>query len=191
MCAVSQPAPYHSYTYREYLTVEEGSNVKHEFFNGEIYAMAGGTPEHSALTATLIRTLGNQLDGGPCRVYTSDLRIRVLATGLATYPDVSVVCGELQRDPDDRVTATNPKILVEVLSDSTAAYDRGEKLEQYKRIDSLQAVLLFSQTSRRVELHERTERGWRTEVFTADQKVPLPSIGAELTLASVYANAGL
>jgi Uma2 family endonuclease len=188
---VSHPAPYHSYTYRDYLAVEDGSNVKHEFFNGEIYAVAGGTPEHSALTATLIRTLGNQLDGGPCRVYTSDLRIRVLATGLATYPDVSVVCGELQRDPEDRLTATNPKLLVEVLSDSTAAYDRGEKLEQYKLIESVQAVLLFSQTSRRVELHERTERGWRTEVFTADQKVPITSIGAQLSVASVYANAGL
>jgi Uma2 family endonuclease len=99
--------------------------------------------------------------------------------------------GSSNRDPENRFTATNPKILVEVLSDGTAAYDRGEKLEQYKRIDSLQAVLLFSQTSRRVELHERTERGGRTEVFTADQNVPLPSIGAELPLASIYANAGL
>jgi Uma2 family endonuclease len=153
--------------------------------------MAGGTPEHSALTATLIAALSTQLKGGSCRVYTSDLRIRVLATGLATYPDVSVVCGELQRDPDDRIAATNPKLLVEVLSDSTVAYDRGEKLEQYKLIESVQAVLLFSQTSRRVELHERTERGWRTEVFTADQKVPITSIGAQLSVASVYADAGL
>jgi Uma2 family endonuclease len=188
---VSQRAPYHSYTYRDYLEVEEGSNVKHEFFNGEIYAMAGGTLEHAALAASIIGALSAQLQGGPCRVYTSDLRIRVLATGMATYPDVSVVCGEPQRDPESHLTVTNPKVVVEVLSDSTAAYDRGEKLEQYKLIDSLRAVLLFSQTSRRVELHERTERGWRTEVFTADQKVPIASIGAQLAMAPLYANAGL
>ncbi|MEP7052101.1 MAG: Uma2 family endonuclease [Pseudomonadota bacterium] len=187
---MSQPAPYHSYTYRDYLDVEDGSNVKHEFFNGEIYAMAGGTPEHAALAMAIGASLLAQVKDS-CRVYGADLRIRVLATGLATYPDVSVICGELQRDPENRFTATNPKILVEVLSDSTAAYDRGEKLEQYKVIESVQAVLLFSQTSRRVELHERTDRGWRTEVFTNDQKVPVPSIGAELPLASIYAAAGL
>ena len=188
---MSQPAPYHSYTYADYLQVEDDSSVKHEFFNGEIYAMAGGTPEHAAVTAAVIGALSEQLKGGSCRVYTSDLRIRVLATGLATYPDVSVVCGELERDPENHLAVTNPKLLVEVLSDSTAAYDRGEKLEQYKRIASLQAVLLFSQTSRRVELHERTERGWRTEVFTDDQKVPVASIGVQLALASLYADAGL
>ena len=188
---MSQPAPYHSYTYADYLMVEDGSNVKHEFFNGEIYAMAGGTPEHAALAAAIGSALLVQLRGSTCRVYTSDLRIRVLVTGLATYPDVSVVCGELKLDPENRVTATNPKVLIEVLSDSTSAYDRGEKLEQYKRIESLQAVLLFSQTSRRAELHERSERGWRTEVFTADQKLPIASIGAELALASIYADAGL
>ena len=188
---MSQPAPYHSYTYQDYLAVEDGSNVKHEFFNGEIYAMAGGTLEHAALAASVIGALSAHLQGSPCRVYSSDLRIRVLATGLATYPDVSVICGAPQRDPESPLAATNPKVLVEVLSDSTAAYDRGEKLEQYKLIESVQAVLLFSQTSRRVELHERTDRGWHTEVFTGDQRVPLPSIGAELPLASIYAAAGL
>jgi Uma2 family endonuclease len=95
MCAVSQPATYHSYTYRDYLTVEEGSTVKHEFFNGEIYALAGGTPEHAALAMAIGASLLTQLKGS-CRVYGADLRIRVLASGLATYPDVSVVCGELE-----------------------------------------------------------------------------------------------
>lgn len=165
--------------------------MKHEFFNGEIYAMAGGTPEHSALAAQIVIALGPQLKNGPCRVYTSDLCVRVLATGLTTYPDVSVICGEPQRDPESNRTVTNPKVLVEVLSDSTAGYDRGEKLEQYKRIDSVQAILLFSQSSRRVELHERSGHGWRTEVLTDEQRVPLASIGAELSLASVYADAGL
>ncbi|HEY4158085.1 MAG TPA: Uma2 family endonuclease [Polyangiaceae bacterium] len=153
--------------------------------------MAGGTPEHAALAAAICAALLAQLRGGSCRVFTSDLRVRVLATGLTAYPDVSVVCGELQRDPESDSTVTNPKLLVEVLSDGTAAYDRGEKLEQYKRIESLQVVLLFSQTSRRVELHERAGQGWRTVVLTANDRVPLPSIGAELLLESIYADAEL
>ena len=188
---MSQPAPYHSYTFGDYLDLEATANVKHEFFNGEIYAMAGGTPEHAALIMAIGAALVTQLRGGTCRVCSSDLRVRVLATGLATYPDVTVVCGELCTDPESASSVVNPKILIEVLSDSTASYDSGEKLEQYERIESLQAVLLFSQTSRRVELHERTERGFRTEVITGEQRVLLPSVAAELSLAAVYADAGL
>jgi Uma2 family endonuclease len=188
---VTQPAPYHSHTFREYLQLEEFANVKHEYFNGEIYAMAGGTPEHAALSAAIIAALSSQLRGGGCRVFSSDLRVRVLATGLATYPDVTIVCGELQRDPEGPSTVVNPKLVVEVLSDSTAAYDRGEKLEQYKLIESLQAVLLFSQTSQRVELHERAERGFRTEIVSGDQSLKLACVGVELALSSIYSDAGL
>ena len=188
---MAQPAPYHSYTYREYLALEAGSNVKHEFFNGEIYAMAGRMPEHAALTVAISAALLAQLRGGSCRVFSSDLRIRVLSSGLTAYPDVSVVRGELERDPESDLSILNPKVLVEVLSESTAAYDRGEKLEQYKLIDTLQAILLFSQNSRCVELHERSTRGWRTEIFSGDQQVLLPSIGAELSLTSIYGDAEL
>ncbi len=186
-----QPAPYHRYTYREYLAFEHSSNVKHEYFNGEIYAMAGGTPEHAALGMAIGSALFTQLVSGPCRVYSSDLRVRVLATGLTTYPDVSVVCGEIEKDAEDKHAATNPRVLVEVLSESTAAYDRGEKLEQYKRIESLQAVLLVSQDSRRAELHERDGDGWQTRVFGAGAKLSLSSIHAELDLDAIYAGAGL
>jgi Uma2 family endonuclease len=189
--AVIQPAPYHSYTFREYLQLEEFSNVKHEYFNGEIYAIAGGTLEHAALSAAIISSLSAKLQAGTCRVFTSDLRVRVLATGLAAYPDVTVVCGEPQRDPEDNSTVVNPKVLVEVLSDSTAKYDRGEKLEQYKKIESLQAVLLFSQTSHRVELHERTELGFRTEIIADDQPLKLACLGVELGLSTIYTIAGL
>jgi Uma2 family endonuclease len=188
---VTQPAPYHSYTFREYLQLEEFANVKHEYFNGEIYAMAGGTPEHAALAMAIGSAFIAALRGGPCRVYSADLRVRVLATGLATYPDVTIVCGELERDPEGQSTVVNPKVVVEVLSDSTASYDRGEKLEQYKQIASLHAVLLFSQTSKRVELHERTERGFRTEVIAGDQPFKLACLGIELALPSIYSDAGL
>lgn len=188
---MTERAPYHSHTFREYLQLEEFANVKHEYFNGEIYAMAGGTPEHAALSAAITAALSSRLRGGNCRVFSSDLRVRVLATGLATYPDVTIVCGELQRDPEGHATVVNPKLVVEVLSDSTAAYDRGEKLEQYKLIESLQAVLLFSQTSQRVELHERSERGFRTEIVTGDQPLKLACIGIELALSPIYSDAGL
>ncbi len=188
---MTQPSPRRSYTFREYLQLEVFANVKHEYFNGDIFALAGGTPEHAALAMAVGGALLLALQGGPCRVYGSDLRVRVLATGLATYPDVTVVCGEPQRDPEDHSTVINPKVVIEVLSDSTAKYDRGEKLEQYKRIESVQAVLLFSQTSRRVELHERTESGFRTEIVAGDQPLKLASLGVELSLSALYVTAGL
>jgi Uma2 family endonuclease len=188
---VALPVPFHSYTYQEYLALEVSSNVKHEFLNGEIYAMAGGTPEHAALTMAIGAALVAQLRGGDCRVYSADLRIRVLASGLTAYPDVSVVCGDVRTDPESAATVVNPKLLVEVLSEGTSSYDRGEKLAQYKSIDSLQAVLLFSQTTRRVEIHERADEGWQMRVVTGDQLLSLPSIAAELSLASVYGDAGL
>jgi Uma2 family endonuclease len=188
---VTQPAPYHSYTFREYLELEEFANVKHEYFNGEIYAMAGGTPEHAALSAAIITALSLELQGGSCRVFSSDLRVRVLATGLATYPDVTIVCGEAQRDPEHHSTVVNPRVVIEVLSDSTAKYDRGEKLEQYKQIESLHAVLLFSQTARRVELHERSERGFQTQIIADGQPLKVACLGIELSLSTLYATAGL
>ncbi|MCG8557643.1 MAG: Uma2 family endonuclease [Proteobacteria bacterium] len=188
---VSQPAPRHSYTFREYLTLEDASNVKHEFFNGEIYGMAGGTPEHAALAASIASALLVSLRGGPCRVYTADLRIRVLETGLATYPDVTVVCGDPQRDPQSDTTVTNPKLLVEVLSNSTAAYDRGEKLQHYKSIPSLQAVMLVSRTSRRIEVHERADTGFRNTVYAEEDRIKLACVGLDLSLSSVYEDAGL
>ena len=102
---MSAPAGLHHYTYADYLALEAASNVKHEFLAGEIYGMAGGTPEHAALSVAVSGALLAQLRGSPCRVYSSDLRVRVLATGLATYPDVTVVCGEAERDPENSTTA--------------------------------------------------------------------------------------
>jgi len=186
-----QSAPRHSYTFREYLALEETANIRHEFLNGEIYAMAGGTPEHAALAASIVTALVVQLRGGPCRVFTADLRVSVQEIGLTTYPDVTVVCGELSRLPEDSSSITNPKLIVEVLSESTAAYDRGEKLGYYKRIPSLDAVLLFSQTSRRVEVHERVGGEFRTTVYADRETFQISGVGATLSLASVYEDAGL
>src|SRR5690606_2499369 len=116
--------------------------------------MAGGTPDHGAIAANLIASIANRLRDKPCRVYTSDVRIRVQATGLATYPDVTVVCGQEQTDPEDpkRATLINPQVLVEVLSPSTEDYDRGEKLSHYKSVPSLQEIVLVAHEERRIEL---------------------------------------
>lgn len=106
----------HRHTFEDYLDVEELGGVRHEFLNGEIFAMAGGTPEHAALAAAIVMTLGVQLRGRSYRPYSSDLRLRVPATGLATYPDAAVICGDPVRDVDSPTHVTNPTILVEVLS---------------------------------------------------------------------------
>ena len=97
---MSARAPRHHYSFEDYLALEEMAGVRHEFFDGEIYGMAGGTPEHAAMAGAITGLLGAQLAGKPCRVYSSDLRVRVLETGLATYPDVTVVCGPSERARD-------------------------------------------------------------------------------------------
>lgn len=186
---MTAPAPRHRYTFRDYLELEEVAGVRHEFFDGEIYAMAGGTPEHAAMAAAVTTILGRQLDRASCRVYSSDLRLRVLATGLATYPDVTVVCGPSERDPHSPTHVTNPKVLVEVSSNSTADYDRGEKLQHYQRIPSLEAIVLVDHASERIDLWTREGQAWRVRSFAAGEVVPLDTVGATVPVDEVYAAA--
>ncbi len=188
---MSRPAPRHSYSFEEYLEIEAASNIRHEFWDGDIYAMGGGSPAHAALAMAIGSALMPQVRGGPCRVFSCDLMVRVKPSGVATYPDVTVFSGPLETDPKSANTVTNPTVVVEVLSDSTAAYDRGEKLEEYKTIDSVQLVLLVSQTDHRIEVHRRGPRGFSTEVHTAGGVCPLECLGAELDIDAVYADAGL
>jgi len=180
----------HRYTFADYLALEEASNTRHEFLNGEIYAMAGGTPEHSALAVAATVALANQLLGGPCRVFNSDLRVRVLATGLATYPDVTVVCGPLERDPEGPATVVNPYLVIEVLSESTEAYDRGQKLEHYRRIPSLRAVVLISHEKAEIEAWERAADGqWRSRSFGPGETAVLEAPPVRLGVDDIYAAA--
>src|SRR3954471_9658466 len=128
----------HRYTYPDYVTVELDSPTKDEFLEGEIYAMAGGSEEHSALAAEVLGALRDAVRDGPCRVHTSDLRIYVEGSGLATFPDGAVICGALeQHGPSPRATALNPTVLLEVTNGSSEEYDTGEKLEHYRTIPSL------------------------------------------------------
>jgi len=153
---VSARPVWHSFV--EYIALEEASSTKHEYFDGQIFAMAGGSPEHAALIASATFQLASQTRGGRCRVHASELRIRVEASDLATYPDVAVVCGPWLRDPENPRTILNPTVLVEVLSPSTEAYDRGEKLLRYKQISSLRAMALVAYDRREVEVWRRPDQ---------------------------------
>jgi len=176
---------HHRYTYSEYVALEEHANVRHEFFDGEIYAMAGGTPEHAAICTNVSTALNVQLRGRGCRVHSSDLLIRILETGLATYPDVTVVCARAELDPANRNAITNPVVLVEVLSPGTVDYDRGEKLAQYKRIPSLREGVLVAHDESLLEVWRREQDAWtRTEVRSGS--VRLASIDCTLDVADVY-----
>lgn len=180
------------YTLEDYLGVEEMSSVRHEFLNGQIFAMAGGTPEHAALSAAALVLLGSKLRGGGCRPYSSDLRIRVLATGLATYPDAAVICGEVLRDPASPSHVTNPSVVVEVLSTSTEEYDRGEKREHYQQIETLREYVLVAQDQRRVEVFARSPGGeWGHRVYGAGDTVELPSLSLAFSTDELYDSAGL
>ncbi len=139
-------------TYAEYLALERASEVKHEYVNGEAYAMAGGSPEHARLQGRALHVLTLALAGKRCDVFTSDLRVRIEATGRSTYPDVTVVCDRIDRAGDDPDAITNPALIVEVLSDSTEAEDRGAKWAHYQRLASLKHYVLVSQREQRVEI---------------------------------------
>lgn len=187
---MGQPAPEPYVSYAEYVAAEEKSLTRHEWIDGVIYDMSGGTPDHAGLGATIGRLLGNQLAGKRCRVFTSDLRIRVAATRMSTYPDVSVVCGRLERDPDSATAVTNPTVLVEVLSDSTEAYDRGEKFAHYRRIPSLREYVLVAQDPPLIEVFRKNEAGQWVLVAEAGpgQQAVLESIGCALGVDEAYAD---
>ncbi|HEU5077357.1 MAG TPA: Uma2 family endonuclease [Polyangiaceae bacterium] len=186
---------HHRYTYTEYVELERESPTKHEFLDGEIYAMAGGSEEHSALAAEVLRALGNAVEDGPCRVHTSDLRIYVEAVGLATFPDGAVICGELrQHEPSPNATALNPVVLVEVTSDSSEEYDTGDKLAYYRTIPSLKEYIVVSHRERRITVHQRQidsatqTDAWLTRVAIAGGQVEVPSLGISLSCDRVYRN---
>ena len=182
-------AAHHRFTFDEYLRVEQDSGTKHEFIAGQVYAMSGGTPEHAGITANVARLLGNALSGKPCRVYSPDLRVRVTATGLGTYADVTVVCGKLELDPEDpkRHTALNPMLLLEVLSPSTEDYDRGEKLGNYKLIPSVQEVMFVAHDRREIEVVQREADGtWSRRITRDGEKVVLASVACEVLVSEIY-----
>jgi Uma2 family endonuclease len=178
------------YRYAEYLAALEVSGVKLEYCDGEIYAMAGGTPAHAELSASMTRLLGNALVG-QCRVASSDLKVRIEATSLATFPDVTVVCGEREVAREDRNAVINPTLLVEVTSSSTEEYDRGEKLNHYKQCPTVSTVLFVSHEGPRITVVSRTARGWEERDHGPGEHVEVQNPRLSFSVDELYAGIAL
>jgi Uma2 family endonuclease len=173
-------------TYEEYLALEQTSAEKHEFVDGLVVAMAGGTLEHARLQARLIGELTRLLGDRPCVVYSADGRVRVQATNRSTYPDLTVVCGDTETASDDANAITNPILIVEVLSESTERDDRGAKFAHYRRLPSLQEYVLVSQDAPRVEVFRRAEQMWTFREAVEGEEIELGSLGVTLSVDSIY-----
>jgi Uma2 family endonuclease len=182
---MGNPAP-RRFTLQDYWAVEMASPVRHEFLHGTIYAMAGGTPRHNEVASNLHLALGAALRGTGCHPIGADQRIRV-SEAEYTYADVSVFCDRIDVAPGNPPdTATNPKILVEVLSDSTRTYDTTDKLEMYQRIPTVTEVLLVEPEEVRVVRWSRGPGGWSAETY-ADPAGEVPVHGASVSMAEIYA----
>jgi Uma2 family endonuclease len=181
--------PRHRYTPDEYLALERAADVKSEYLDGEIFAMAGASPRHALIVTNVAGELRAQLRQRPCTVYSTELRVRVAPDGLYTYPDVVVACAPLQFHDEKRDTLTNPLVIVEVLSKSTQDYDRGEKFEQYRKLASLAEYVLIAQDRPHVEhFVKQTDGGWLlSETNDPQQAIDLPAIACRLELTEIYA----
>lgn len=182
----SQATP--TYSPQQYLAIERDAQQKHEYLNGEIFAMVGASERHNLIAVNLVASIYSQLRGTPCKVYSTDMRLKVSATGLYTYPDVIALCGEAHFDDEQRDTLLNPTVVIEVLSKSTEGYDRGEKFAHYRRIESLAEYLLISQDKYCIEHYVRQpDNQWlMSEVSKLDERIELPSIKCTLLLSDVY-----
>jgi len=179
--------PQRAYSRDDYYRIEVSSPLHHEFYAGEIFAMAGGSLAHNHISANVLARLRSSLAAGPCSAFGSDLRLSTPA-GLLTYPDVMVICGAIELVPGRDDEVLNPVLLVEVLSDATRRYDRGEKFEFYKSIPTFREYLLIEPKSLHVEHHSRDESGaWSSETYTAiAQEAALHSVPVVLPVDEIY-----
>ncbi len=175
------------YTAEQYLALERVADHKSEFVNGQIFAMAGASREHNLIAGNVFAELRAQFRGRPCEAYISDMRIQVSSTGIYTYPDVAAVCDEPLFDDAHGDTLLNATLIVEVLSPSTEAYDRGEKFAHYRRLETLTDYVLITQDKIRVEHFVRQGQQWvLTEVSDREGQVHLVSIDCDLALREIY-----
>lgn len=177
-------------SYAEYVARENASEIRHEFIDGEVFARAGGTPEHSALIAAVTMALG-QLRKGPCRAFVTELRTRIRADehgpDVGTYPDIAIVCGPVLRDSEDPISIVNPTVIIEVLSNSTEAYDRHGKFDHYKRLESLQEYVLVSQHQPLIERFSKGAGAWSTpDRAGVGERMVLSSVPATLDVDEVF-----
>jgi len=175
-------------TPQEYLSIERRADFKSEFFRGEMFAMVGASRKHNLINTNVTRELSQQLKDSSCEAYASDMRVKVDATGLYTYPDVVVVCEEPQFEDHEVDTLLNPTVLIEVLSQSTEAYDRGRKFAHYRNLDSLSDFLLISQEKPHIEHYTRQpDNQWLlSETTDSDGVISIASIICKLQMSEVY-----
>lgn len=180
------PKPF--LTPQEYLARERQAETKSEYRRGEVFAMSGASREHNLIAGNTLIAIGSQLRDRECEVYPGDMRVKVSPTGLYTYPDVTVVCGEAAFEDAEVDTLLNPKVLVEVLSPSTADYDRGGKFTHYRRLPSLREYVLISQDRPLVEHYVRQgpDEWLLTEQSSLQDTLVLPSIQCRLPLSDIY-----
>ena len=168
--------------------LEREHEERHEYFDGELFAMSGASRRHNLIVTNLVRELSLHLKDRPCEVYSSDMRVKVDVTGLYTYPDVVIACETPQCEDEQVDTLLNPTVVIEVLSESTEGYDRGKKFEHYRKLPSLRAYVLVAQDAFHVEQYVRQEAGqWLlTEATGPEATLPVEAVGAVLELAEVY-----
>jgi len=172
----------------EYLEQERRAEYKSEYFRGEVIAMARATHDHALIVSNLVAALSQQLKDRPCDVYASNLRLRVTPIEFYTYPDVMVICGEVQCEDSQEDTVLNPVVLIEVLSDATQDYDRGQKFQHYRTLPSLKEYLTIAQDAPHVEhwIRQDQDRGSFAEFNNPSQTIQLPTIGCTLPMAEIY-----
>lgn len=171
----------------DYLAGERVTEVRHEYVDGELFAMTGASRRHNTLVMNLSIRLGTHLEGGPCRLASSDMKVRAAVGERFYYPDLVVSCNDA-RDEADEYVETRPTIVVEVLSESTVQTDRREKRVAYQSIESLREYVLVSQTAREVSVYRRDGAGWLLDVLGAGERIPLDSVGFELDVDDLYRN---
>ena len=175
------------FTPEEYLALERKATLKSEYLNGEILAMSGASLAHTRITADIVTELNNQLRGGECEVISNDMRVKTGPRGAYFYPDIVVFCGEPQVEDNVFDTLLNPILVIEVLSPSTEAYDKGEKFRHYQELASLQEYILVSQDRVRVEQYRLIKTQWvQTEFHEPEDVLPLVAIGCKLPLRDIY-----
>ena len=176
-------------TLAEYLRFENASATKHAFVDGQVFSMPGGTAEHGALAMAMALLIGERLRGKPCRAFSSDVRVGVRAADLVAYPALTVVCGQLERDAEDPESIANPFVIVEVLSDSTEIYARGDKAFRYRQCPSLREYIMVSQKDKRVEVqHREANSTWVIETIEGAGQFEIRSLGFPLNLDDIYRN---
>lgn len=171
---------------QEYLAWEAENEIKHEYIDGEVYAMSGGTSKHSRVAANATIAIGRQLGNSICAVHTSDMKVKV-EEGRYVYPDLSAVCGKEQFEDDSETTLLNPVLVVEVTSPSSLEYDRVDKRDFYWNVSSIQGYLVVDQHRVCAELYTRADIGWLLQVYTdPDDEIPLEMLNCKLPLSEVY-----